>query len=100
MRAAVPDRCPQPKTKYILMASNKQRFWLFFDSRRITKPLIWEMSRNFDLVFNIRNSSVTDTIGVIAIELEGPGPTIDKAVHWFQRKGVHVDPVELNIVEG
>jgi ABC-type methionine transport system ATPase subunit len=82
------------------VAKGIKRFWLFFDTTRATQPLIWEMSRKFDLVFNIRNASVTDTSGVIGIEFQGAGVTIEKAVRWFERKGVHVEPVELNIVEG
>ncbi|MDB6064090.1 MAG: napF2 [Pedosphaera sp.] len=82
------------------MAAEKGRFWLTFDAGGTTKPLIWEMSKKFDLVFNIRNSSVTPTLGVVAIELRGPKATIDKAIRWFTRKGVHVDPVELSTIEG
>ncbi|MDB6108869.1 MAG: napF [Pedosphaera sp.] len=82
------------------MATEKQRYWLTFTAERTTKPLIWEMSKKFELIFNIRNSSLTDEVGVVAIELQGPRETINKAVRWFQRKGVQVNPVELNTIEG
>lgn len=82
------------------MASEKLRYWLTFDAQAATKPLIWQMSKKFDLIFNIRNSSVTEAIGVIAIELEGERRTIDQAVKWFKRQGVQVDPVELSTIEG
>jgi ABC-type methionine transport system ATPase subunit len=78
----------------------KRRLWLTFGGESTTKPLIWQMSRRFDLIFNIRNSSVTDAIGLIALELEGDSKTIDAAVQWFRKNGVQVDPVEMNTIEG
>jgi ABC-type methionine transport system ATPase subunit len=81
-------------------AREKKRYWLTFDAKGTTQPLIWEMSKRFDVIFNIRNSSVTDAVGIIAIELEGQAETISRAVRWFKRKGVQVDPVELNTIEG
>jgi len=80
--------------------NDKKRYWLTFDARGTTQPLIWKMSKRFDVIFNIRNSSVTDAVGIIAIELEGQAETISRAVRWFKRKGVQVDPVELNTIEG
>ena len=71
-----------------------------FGAEGTTKPLIWGMSRKFDLVFNIRNSSVTNEVGVIALELEGEGKIIDAAIKWFRRNKVQVDPVEMNTIEG
>jgi hypothetical protein len=83
------------------MRKERQRFWLTFTAQGTNKPLIWQMSKKFDdLIFNIRNSSVTDQVGLIALELEGDRRTIDAAVRWFRRKGVQVDPVELSTIEG
>lgn len=78
----------------------KRRYWLVFDSKRTKQPLVWEMSRKFGLIFNIRSSNVTDALGLIALELEGRHEIIEQAVKWFERKGVQVDPVELNAIEG
>jgi hypothetical protein len=58
------------------------------------------MSRKFDLIFRVRDSNVTGSIALTGIELKGSPENIEKAVRWFQRKGVRVDPVELNIIEG
>ncbi len=89
-----------PKTKAAKSRTEKRRLWLTFSAESTTKPLIWQMSQRFELIFNIRNSSVTDAIGLIALELEGESKTIDEAVHWFRKNGVQVDPVELNTIEG
>ena len=82
------------------MAREIQRFWLTFDGETNRKPLICEMARKFDVVFNIRNASVTPTIGLIALELEGERVVIQKAVAWFESNGVQVEPVEINTIEG
>ncbi len=50
--------------------------------------------------FNIRNASVTPTIGIIALELEGDREVIKKAVVWLENNGVQVEPVEINTIEG
>ena len=58
------------------------------------------MSKEFDVVFNIRNASVTPMIGIIALELEGDREVIKKAVAWLESNGVQVEPVEINTIEG
>jgi ABC-type methionine transport system ATPase subunit len=82
------------------MALEKQRFWLTFDGDSSRKPLIHQMSKTFDVVFNIRNASVTPSIGIIALELEGDREVIKKAVVWLENNGVQVEPVEINTIEG
>ncbi len=81
------------------MAQETQRFWLTFNSDTNRKPLICEMARKFDIVFNIRNASVTPSIGIIALELEGDRAVLKEAVAWFESQGVQVEPVEINTIE-
>ena len=82
------------------MAHETQRFWLTFTGDKVQRPLICEMSRQFDVIFNIRNSSVTPTMGIIALELEGERSVIQNAVAFFETNGVQVEPVEINTIEG
>jgi ABC-type methionine transport system ATPase subunit len=82
------------------MALETQRFWLTFDGESSRKPLIYQMSKAFDVVFNIRNSSVTPTMGIIALELQGERDVIKQAVAWLENNGVQVEPVEINTIEG
>ena len=82
------------------MARETQRFWLTFDGDSSRKPLIYEMSKKFEVIFNVRNASVTPTIGIIALEMEGDREEIKKAVAWFEANGVQVEPVEINTIEG
>ena len=82
------------------MALETQRLWLTFDGESSRKPLICEMSRNFDITFNIRNASVTASVGIIALELEGDREVVKQAVAWLEAHGVQVEPVEINTIEG
>jgi ABC-type methionine transport system ATPase subunit len=82
------------------MARETQRLWLTFDGESSRKPVICEMSRLFDITFNIRNASVTPTVGIIALELQGDREVIKKAVAWLEAHGVQVEPVEINTIEG
>lgn len=82
------------------MALEKQRFWLTFTAQGGTRPVIWEMSKKFEVIFNIRNASVTPEVGIIALELEGERSVIKDAVKWLEAAGVQVEPVEINTIEG
>lgn len=82
------------------MANFKGRYWLNFDARSVRRPLIWEMSKKFDVVFNIRQSSVTRDMGIIAVELEGERRVVKDAITWLESEGVEVEPVELQTIEG
>jgi ABC-type methionine transport system ATPase subunit len=82
------------------IAKESQRYWLTFTAELTRRPLIWEMSKKFKLVFNVRNANVTEQIGLIALELIGERPAIEAAVKWLRKKGVEVDPIELDVVEG
>ncbi len=70
-----------------------RRFWLTFTADHVKRPLICELSRKHDLVFDIRSASVTPELGLMAIEFTGAAEVIDRAVLWLQRRGVQVDPV-------
>jgi ABC-type methionine transport system ATPase subunit len=81
-------------------AKESQRYWLTFAAERVQRPLIWELGKKFDLVFDIRSASVTDKVGIIALELIGERKIIQAAVKWLRKKDVAVDPIELDVVEG
>ena len=82
-------------------ATGKQqsRLWLMYPPRLITTPVVWELGHKFPLVTNVRQASVTDEIGIVCLELEGDRAQIKAAIKWLEKKGINVEPVEINVIE-
>src|SRR5437667_12695309 len=89
-RGAMPD---QPFTR---------RCWFTFGSRQtVEQPIIWQMSRKFpDVMFDIRQASVQNEIGIMAVLLSGKEPEVKAAIDFVRSKGVTVEPIEKSVVEG
>jgi ABC-type methionine transport system ATPase subunit len=80
-------------------AKTREKFYLTYPKKLVKDPLIYQMSQQFDLVFNIRSASVSEEVGIIALELDGTPAEIDRAVAWFREQGVFVEPIEKNVIE-
>ncbi len=77
------------------MAQKIQHYWLTYPTKRIHRPLIGEMKKQFDLVTHIHSATITEEFGQIALELTGQQKVIGAAVRWFRRQGVQVDHLAL-----
>jgi len=82
------------------MATQTTRLWLMVPTKFITRPLLWELAKNFAVVTNVRQASVTDDIGIVSVSLEGEREEIKKSIAWLEELGVKVEPVEMNTIEG
>jgi hypothetical protein len=82
-------------------ANGKQqsRLWLMYPPKLIKTPVIWELGHKFPVVTNVRQCSVTDEIGIVCLELEGGRAQIKAAINWLEKKGINVEPVEINVIE-
>jgi hypothetical protein len=82
-------------------ANGKQhrRLWLMYPPRLITTPLIWELGHKFPVITNVRQASVTDEIGIVCLEIEGNRADIKAAIEWMEKRGISVEPVEINVIE-
>ena len=78
---------------------HRAKLYLTYPKTLVREPLIWRATRDFDLVFNIRSASVSDEIGIIALELDGADKEIARAIEWFRAHGVTVEPIEKNVIE-
>lgn len=76
-----------------------QRFYLTYNQDRIKEPVIYWVGQKFRVVTNIRAASVSDHIGIVALELDGEQEQIDAAVKWIAAQGVKVEPIEKNVIE-
>ena len=78
----------------------KQRVKFTFPQELIKEPIIHELGRDFNLITNIRRADVTEDRGWVILELEGDLDEIERGVQWVASKGVRVDPVQGDVVEG
>ena len=92
-----PPRIAKPARAKSGVARGK--FYLTYPKKLVKEPLIYQMAKKFDLVFNVRSASVSEEIGIIALELDGRQQEIDAAVDWFRTQGVTVEPIEKNVIE-
>lgn len=83
-------------------AAYSRRFWFTFPTRtQVEQPIIWQMSRKFpDVSFDIRQASVQNEIGIMAVLLSGDEQEVKDAVQFLRSKGVQVDPIEKSVIEG
>jgi ABC-type methionine transport system ATPase subunit len=77
----------------------KKALDLIFPQELIKKPVIHQMAKQFDVVFNLRRAKVTETTGEIVLELEGEKAVLDKAVEWLKKQGLRVEPITHDTLE-
>jgi ABC-type methionine transport system ATPase subunit len=78
----------------------KRRVKLIFPSDLITEPIIYLVSKNFEVVTNIRRANVTSDIGWVVLEVDGEEDVVNQALRWAEDKGVVVEPVEGDVIAG
>ena len=66
----------------------------------IKEPVIYNLGQQFRVVTNIRRADVAEDRGWVVLELEGDDKDIEQGLAWVTAKGVRVDPVVGDIVEG
>jgi hypothetical protein len=77
----------------------KQRIYLTYPPELIKEPIIYLLGHRFALRTNIRGANISETMGLVALELEGPRREIDRGVAWLRARGVTVEPIEKNVIE-
>ena len=78
----------------------RRRLVFTFPSDLIKEPIIYELGRQFDVVTNVRRADVVDERGWVVLELDGTEENIDRGIAWAESKGVRVDPVQGDVLEG
>ena len=86
-------------SKPLANGRQNRRLWLMYPPRLIKTPIVWELGQKFPLTTNVRQASVTDEIGIVCLELEGDRTQIKAAIAWLEKKGINVEPVEINVIE-
>ena len=83
-------------------AEFSRRCWFTFPSKKqVEQPIIWQMSRKFpDVSFDIRQASVQNELGIMAVLLSGEEKEVKAAMDFIRPKGVTVEPIEKSVIEG
>jgi len=76
------------------------RVYLTFNKDSVREPIIWKLAKQFDVVTNIRTAEVKDDMGLVGLEIDGEDDVVNAAVKWLSEQGVHVEPIEQNVIEG
>ncbi len=79
--------------------SVRERVYLTFPKDLIKEPVLSMLAKRFDIVFNIRGSTVTSEMGLVALEIDGKQAEVVKAIGWLKGKGVTVEPIVKNVIE-
>ncbi len=75
------------------------RFHIRFPEEKIKEPILYQIGHEYKVVTNVRRADVRETTGWLDVELSGETEEIERAVEGLRKKGVIVDPIELNVVE-
>ncbi len=77
-----------------------KKVMLTFPTEMVREPIIYKLGKDFNLVTNIRRADVTEDRGWVVLELKGSQNDIGKALEWINKKGIRVDPISGDVVEG
>lgn len=78
----------------------KQQVMFTFPTKLIKEPIIYHLGQQFKVVPNIRQADISQDRGWVVLELEGEEKDIEASITWLTSKGISVDSVTGDIVEG
>jgi len=78
----------------------KKQVLFTFPRELIKEPVIHNLSHAFKVITNIRRADVAEDRGWVMLELEGDTPEIEAAIDWAKGRGVRVDSIGGDLVEG
>ncbi|MDX9715043.1 MAG: NIL domain-containing protein [Dissulfurispiraceae bacterium] len=77
----------------------KMRVKLTFPQDLIKEPVIFTMSKRFEIIPNIRRARITDTVGEMILELDGQEDQVNSGVQYLRDQGIEVELIEGDIVQ-
>ncbi|MDP2729271.1 MAG: NIL domain-containing protein [Dehalococcoidales bacterium] len=78
----------------------KKQVMFTFPEELIKEPIIYSLSQQFKIMPNIRRADISQAKGWVVLELDGEEEEIERGIAWVISRGVRVDPVVGDIVEG
>ncbi len=81
------------------MERHEMRFHLTFPQTSVTRPVLSEVARKFEVEFNVRRADIQEGTGTMDLSLTGSHQQIEGAVKAMTDMGVEVAPIERNVIE-
>jgi ABC-type methionine transport system ATPase subunit len=78
----------------------KRQVMFTFPQELVKEPIIYNLGLQFKVVTNIRRADISADKGWVMMELEGEENDIEQGIAWATSRGVRVDPIVGDIVEG
>ena len=78
----------------------KRQVMFTFSEILIQEPIIYNLSHQFVIVTNIRRAAISKSKGWVILEMESNEREIEEAITWVTAKGVRVDSIIGDPVEG
>ena len=76
------------------MPMSKHRYFCTFPQELISEPIISHtLGDKFGVVPNIRAASITDTMALVAVDIEGEDGAIAQSVAYLKSRGVKVEEI-------
>ena len=77
----------------------KQAVDLIFPKDLIQEPVICQMAKEINVIFNIRRAKVNEKVGEIVLELEGSESDLESASDYLKKRGIKVEPITHDTFE-
>ncbi|MEZ6016568.1 MAG: NIL domain-containing protein [Planctomycetota bacterium] len=71
-----------------------RKFFCTFPQELISEPIVSHtLGDKFGVVPNIRAASISDTMALVAVEIEGTAQQIEDSVAYLRERGVRVEEI-------
>ena len=72
-----------------------RKYFCTFPQHLIAEPIVSHtLGAKFGVIPNIRAASITDTMALVAVEIEGEDSAIDESVEYMRERGVKVEEMQ------
>ena len=70
------------------------KYFCTFPQELISEPIVSHtLGEKFGVIPNIRAASITDTMALVAVEIDGDEPAIQASVAYLKERGVKVEEI-------
>ncbi len=71
-----------------------RKFFCTFPQNLIAEPIVSHtLGEKFGVIPNIRAASITDSVALVAVEIEGEEEAIELSVDYMRERGVQVEEI-------